>query len=469
MGGDIGRPCLFILILALLASAAAVKAQPSSQPVSPPKTLHVTDKFGVEKAMRAGDTHKLKAISRKNLTALMKDYALAAYYRSGLNISKSSKYARDCYEAEDAKVTSRTVVRLVLCGTLLAGNYLLSGHITDWANTLLSMRNRTHSFVSHAVHTSNFIYPYYGGWNNLIPMKKFSRFPTTEVIDSSSGAFSIARVQYSSEHKKKVVSNVYYPDFNPDGASPYYIKLSINGHNVKAAFDTGNTITRIAPSAVSALGIHVKPANFYSLSRGGRTVPAHLGYAKHVELSVNGKRSFKMRNADVMIGGKKVAGHSVVLGMNVISRLGSILIEKDKIVVHPEEENIKCTTPFSIASPPVGAYKLLLDFPVDGRSRHIALDTGSNVYLSGTAKVKHEQTKRRMTHSISGVGIITRPYYLSRSIHFGQGANAKDLKIRVFPKTHRPFSFIMGSPILRDFNIYLNFAKGEGCLLPKRQ
>jgi hypothetical protein len=70
-----------------------------------------------------------------------------------------------------------------------------------------------------------------------------------------------------------------------------------------------------------------------------------------------------------------IGGVANVIGLDVASKFGSLLIEEKRIVVHPEKNIPKCDTPLRIASQPMGAYHIILNYPVTANADR---DIGGN-------------------------------------------------------------------------------------------
>lgn len=457
---------LLCLPLLILTAASAARAQVPSADSQSYLTLH--DPGGIEKAMQVGDDSKLKKISKVVIQPIFRAYALASYYRSIFQIEQSSKYARICYE-ESLKNIREKADGAVRCGELLAGNYAIEDRMADWALSMQAMHDKVSPIVQAVTHKSDLIFPHFGVIGNRLKMSDFFGFPVEKVTGQNGNELVIPRVLASG---KLPGPSAFKTGVCPLGircfGSLYYVRVNVNGHEVSGVLDTGTTMTVIAPSEASRLGVHVNPGPYYSLVSSQTTqATSHLGYVESLKIKTK-HSTIELENAPVQIGGTLPGNIKIILGLNVMNRLGSLLLEKDQIVVHPDTSDVSCSTPMHIISFVQGNYIIFFRHNVDQRPQNIVLDTGENQYLFGTssATAKRSSTQMMVTHKVRVTGNVDASYYPAR-IYFGSGHDARNLTIAVFPNYKQTYPYVMGADILQDYKVYLDFDHGHACLLPQ--
>lgn len=468
-GSKCYTPTLFFILALTLTTSFCANGGVTSSSLNSPIYLHTADPFGITQAIRSGNSKSLKTMSEAALPSTAHMYALAGYYRSTFQINRSSEYAGDCYDEALTRLP-HTAVEAIRCGELLAGNDAISGRTSDWARTMHNMRDDLYSIAASSLHDTNIVFPGFGTIAHRIDMLSFYHFPDEKIDGDIGNNIVIPRVLASGE---KPGPNAFKTGTCFSGircfGSVYYVNVSVNGHRITAVVDTGSFTSTVTSSEATTLGIHVNPSPYYWLqSTDSDHVPSHLGYADSIRIETNHGRDIVLRDSKVRVGGKYVKNVKMVLGLNAISRLGSVLLEKNRIVVHPNFSQHSCGIPLHIASDLFGSYNILFKYPIDGRIQNVVLDTGENQYLFGTssADAKRSSLQTLTTHSERGTGDVNAMYYPAR-IEFGSGDHAKNLTIAVFPNYKHTYPYVMGADILQDYNILLDFDRGTACLLAR--
>ncbi|TAM62264.1 MAG: hypothetical protein EPN49_04770 [Rhodanobacter sp.] len=435
----------------------------------PPKTAIVDDGHGITKAMKAGDVAALSLILKSDLFPLTRGYANAAYYRTLFDLKRSSLYARRCLDSSLKKNGTHTnPVMATLCGELLAGNYNIQGDISDWASAALETKRRVTPEFRKVFGSVSFVV---AGLEN-IDFGKFTDFPRIYKA-SSQNEVILERVTPPDFFNKRIANSTKNDHRYDDSPIFYVIKIEINGSPKDVVLDSGSSISIFRVAVAKRLGIAVNSSPYLvGLDRVARDPrlssqvanpenEAHLGLVKKMTLESMGK-AIHLEGVPVAIG-----GHIDILGMNVLSKMRSLLLTQRHLVLNAISRPNSCNEPLQIASSPMGGYGLVFRYPVDGIMRNIMLDTGNNTYLSGTASA--QTTAVANGYSVSTqydvVGIFKTRYF-EQSTTLGEGRLAHHLKIRVYPDNHAPYSYVLGVAALRDFNVYVNFKRRLACLEP---
>lgn len=432
--------------------------------------MDVRDPAGIGQAMQAGDSAQLKALSETALPDPIKTYALASYYRSIFQINLSSKYGKRCYE-DGLKELPGNVIAAVRCGELLAGNYAIEGRIADWAQAMEAMRDKVYPAVVSRTHETNIILPHFGVIGNRLNMKDFVDFPVEEVNINAEGDIVITRVLASGNKPgrdsfKTAICALSIKCFGP---RYYYVKANVNGHSLLGVLDTGTVESVVTPLEAKYLGVRITPSPYYRLtSTQTAHSNTHLGYAESIRIRTTGGHAITLRNVPVMVGGKLPRDVPIVLGLDVLSKLGRISIQENSVVVNPDTLGNQCEEAMHIRSTANGGYTIFFKYSVGGRLQDVVLDTGQNQYLFGTslATAERASAKTVVIPQVRATGNVEAPFYPAR-ITIGGLANEKDLTIPVFYDYKQTYPYVIGSDILQDYNIFLDFKKGKACLIPR--
>lgn len=462
-------PFIGMVLMADVAIAASTPPQPA-------KYLNVKDPNGIMHAMNMGRVRKLSQLSKQNLPPAIKEYALAAFYRSSFDIELSNRSAADCYTTGLHEI-SKTIIPAIQCGELIAGNYLIYGKVGEWARAMQSLKTNVYKDLVHDFNYGNIILPFFGNRGYRIDFKNFFDFPVEEVYGNAVPNTVISRAYYKG-HKGVDDSptgndskSAYLRNRSNLDRRFYYLRLRINGHPVKAILDTGAGIFgAMTLSEATLLGLNVDPSDFYPLMNDGS--PTHLGYAKRATFDAriagsDRSHEVSLKNLVFRIGGYQVGDSDVILGLGFLLRLSPIMVEENGIVLNPA--GFKCensSVQVTLASLSYGFSHLAFEYPLDGVTRDILLDTGNTSYLMGTAD-SPDVSSSRVT-SASGVTYVSKSaseqFYMQ---HVAFGPRQSPLTIRVYPYDRDSgFSYVMGVDGLRDFELFLDVHADRACLVP---
>lgn len=456
----------YLCFSSIMCMPVIAKAQLLQNPL-PPKTVVPHDTHGITKAMEAGDAASLSLILKSDLLPFTRSYANAAYYRTLFDLKRSSLYARRCLD----EILKKSVVDppiTILCGELLAGNYAIQGNISDWASTALETKRKVTPEIRKITGLVRFEI---GGLQN-IDFGKFTHFPKSYKA-SSQNEVILERVTPPDFFNKRIANSTKNQHHYDDSPIPYVIKIKINGSQGDVFLDTGSSISIFRVAVAKRLGIAINSSPYLLyLDRAARhpRLPgqvarpadeAHLGLVKKMTLESMG-RVIHLEDVPIAVG-----GHLDMLGMNVLSKMTSLLITQRHLVLNPISRPNSCDEPLHIGSRPMGGYWLVFRYPIDGVMRNIMLDTGNNSYLAGTASAHTTAVANgySATTRYDVVGIYKTRYFEQPTI-LGEGRLAHHLKMRVYPDYHAPFSYVLGMAALRDFNVYVNFKRRIACLEP---
>lgn len=463
------RFCSALLLLAVTIISSAV-AQTTPLSSNAPTYLHAIDPLGIEQDIASGKSETLEALSQKALPPAIHAYVLAGYYRSIFQLKSSTKYAEQCY-SESMKALPGTTIEALRCGELIAGNEAISGRTAAWAKSMQKVRDQLYAIATRSLHTTNVVFPGFGTISDRINMHSFYDFPDENVSRNGASNITIPRVLPSGERPPwgAFKTSVCQLGIRCFGKYLYDININVNGHNIVAVVDTGSTTSIVSSSEAHDLGVHINPSPYYELqSSQSERSSAHLGYVDSIRIKTEGGHDIVLKDSKVKVGGQATHGIKMILGLNLLRELGSILLEKNNMVINPNELNTDCQTPLHIASDTFGGYSVFFKYPIDGSSQDAMLDTGGNQYILGTtlASAKRISSQEMGSSSERVTGNVKSIYYPAQ-IAFGTGINTKNIVIAVFPNYDKQYPYVIGADILQDFDIFLDFKDARACLIPR--
>lgn len=424
----------------------------------PPKAVTVSDKYGIGAAMAKGTYEELQALAKQDLPAEMHEYALAAYYRSIFDLNDSNAHLKKCL-AVGKDMLERNPVPVLLCGSLLAGNHYIQGDIRRWAIAAANTRDAVTPVIARETKTSNFVLP---GISD-IPLENY--FNVSPMMPPALPEKNIViprqriNLERTASFSKKTKDGVLLDQL------PYVIGVLINDAMVPIWFDTASSSTVLGEFTAEPSHVKEDPANFVHINNpfDGQAVQSHLGVAGRLIPGGKGFEDIGFRNAPLVISPESKVS---ALGMNLISRLGSMLIEHDQIVIHPRA-SIHCEEQLHVASEPLGSSLILLTYSINGSNQEIMLDTGDNAYLSATSSASVKESSPPLSMRRASFQGIEEIHYQTTQVTLGTGSHAINRTIQYFPDRKAVAPYVMGSAALEDFDVFLDFDHGKACLLPK--
>ena len=448
-----------LCLMAMLSGCPVAMAQ-LLQPGQSPKALSFDDGHGILQAMRAGDAERLDAIRKGPFPASMQDFANAAYFRSLFQLKTSSEYARKCYAyGMQSSVLGKNPAIAASCGQLLAGNFNMEGDVADWAKPIVETKQAVLPVIQRLTGRSDVVL-------SELPTEPFIGtvavnhvFPSNDVVVPRENLKGLRDGDVTTiDTKLSSFANVYL------------VTVKINGVDRTMVLDTGSNITLLRPSTAHALGIEANPSPYSHL---GQSLPmrpmaatmglgdALLGVARQIRIGTSSS-AIVLRGVPVAIG-----GNIDLLGMNVLSRMDSLYITANHVMVDTKQPPIACNEPLEVASDPFGAYIPMLRYAVDGTTQPVAFDSGSMSYLTGTSSAP---TTRRMGPDVAQkrgdvAGVYEDSYVLVHAT-LGTGSSAHAEDIEVFPSYKAGFRYVLGVKALKDFDVFFDFKHGKACLEP---
>lgn len=430
------------------------------QLLAKPETLVIDDGSGIKLAMQQGNADKLLGLKTSASFRETRDFASAAYYRVMFELAKSSAYAKKCYD-ESTSIVETNPGPTILCGQILAGNQQIQGDMAAMARTALATIKLTYPPLNQLERGQSFKI---AGFDDI----DFESLSSLPAIFSSihSGEIVLPRVFPPKGKKPSPIASDGKTDYGDDQS--YFIGATIGKQQGVIGFDTGASQTLLVDA--SAKQVDATFLNEPAMHLGFGSNPKALMSVRPAMVdsfstgSAPDNLQITIRHLPVLVGGR-----INLLGLNAIRALGSVLIMHDQVVVHPRNANA-CTSPLRIASQPMGQYILLISYPINHIMRSVALDTGDNSYLSGTstADVPSNLPSLETRQSFTVTGNTVDSYYPGRVV-LGPDTMARQQAIRIYPDRKEGYAYVIGTGVLRDFDVLLDFEHAHACLMAHDQ
>ena len=407
-------------------------------------TLYVNagDTNPVAVASRSGDLALLRRQEQGTTDPLVRSIITSVIARMLGNYDDSIRVSKACFD--QARSVGLTSIALV-CGRVWASNYLLRGDLNRWSEATAEVWTDLKPALAKVMNTDD-ISLYELDFASQIPLLHYSE---TGVRAPSRGAI-VGRLV---GHK----TSEYLGD-------TLEVNGSISGSTVSMIVDTGAAFSALSDVDASRLGI--KPT---SVSVRVRTTPEVRSSQVESSMRLAVVPKIKLGDAEVsnvifLVGG----ANQSVLGLNVISKLPSpVVLSRAGIAFG--QATMKCDIPMITATDISGtvstAFGMISD--IDGKPSFAALDLGNNAYVEGYANALSHALSNAPTPMMTTRVDATVPssYYTGRvRLSPGPSAQAIDAPLLVLATSKPPYDWTIGSGVLKDFSIYLDFKGHAACL-----
>ena len=411
------------------------------------RTLYVNagDTTPVAAAIRSGDLATARRLEQGTTDPGVRSIITAVIARMQGRYDDSVKVAKPCYE--QASTTGQTNIALV-CGRVWASNYFLQGDLNRWSSVLAEVWNNLKPALAKALNTTD-ISMYELDFASQVPSLHYT---STTIHASSHGVIPVRLA----DHK----DSEYLGDSLNANAS-------IAGKSVSMLVDTGAAFSVLTDA--DAARLQIKPTD---VNVRVRTTPEAQSSQSEssMKLAVVPQISFgdtKILNAVVLVGGASQS----VMGLNIIAKLPSPMVISTRGISFGETP-MTCDRPMITATDLSGTIGTAFGFApdIDGRPAFAALDLGNNAYIEGYANaMKYVTSATAMPMVTTRVDAKVPASYYTGHVALSSGAPiAKtDAPLIVLGEGKPAFDWTIGSGVLRDFSIYLDFKGHAACLVRK--
>lgn len=381
----------------------------------------------VQFAMSTADVTELAALYNRagNLQAHV--LAAMALERVHGNFQKSNDDAKVCV---GALMQSEPDVA-IFCNEVLVGNLRLAGNPDE---SVEAEREMLKAFTGHMDAAKL----------SLLTSQAQTAFarPVARVV-LPAGSFDIPFVSYDDSHRDVPA-----------------IKLTAHGHTVIVKADTGGNDLLLDEETAKQMGVRLTGSEGHEDGFFSGNVITQSGVLDHASFS-------GMDVTDIPV--EVTPDKNRVIGLNILRQLRIFTLSKAGVhVFAPTDTLPTCSSPLLWASNLWGwSTKIAIPLKINGNYFPVVMDSGSGFYLSANSgrlpglvagsssrlKVKdigHDSRDVTVTHKVSEVVF---------------GDSSIQVSVDVFDNLQVPFFYLLGNPVLNDFDFYVNFDSNVACLV----
>lgn len=429
------HPTLFSLLFIPL-SAGAVEGGRVTQIFNDPTQ--------VTQALSEGDVSALRRIQASTTSPVVQQMAKTAERRVLLDIVGARKASEACLDLAQQKTH---LAGLTVCGALRAGIEAASGDLPAWARLTVEAQERVRLAAGERGKTVENI----DIFTRIPDYAALSKRPTPVVRTTAEGRIPLhtgsVMVATGSSH---------------DGGRVDYLnmaQLQIDGKSVEVLVDTGSSLTIVHPSMLS-------------------TPPLMDGFTLSGVLGDTSERSALAQPQTIQFGSLIIDQPLMavsdrvpanLLGLDVISRLGRVLVSKAGLqVLAPGSAAPACHSPMFSAMDLSGTRMVpRMFFTVNGKQQEAMLDTGYSGELMESLPIGTALPPGPLQHSVvQGVQGQQRETSVSREVTVQTlGAPAR-LQMSTYIGNHpNKTRYVLGGGILRSVSLYLDFIDHRACIV----
>ena len=398
------------------------------------RVIHLSDSSGLYQSSLKGDQAQLLQVAN---TASDGPHivAKALYERSIYQLDESSKTVSAC--ADPSQIAHSTANWS--CALILAGNKLLAGDVAGWARLMdITKKTVTPILAAHLHAGPNDLH--IAEFETVPNFSKFFDFPAISV-QRSAGDFSIP------------IDWIPTKD-SSDSIQPF-ISVSINGHSLRMALDTGTSGVILSQSDASSLKVSDIHHGWASTSQGQ---PTDLGVIKDMTIG-----KLHISNMPTTITESPVS----VLGIRGMQFLGAIRVHGDVLYSNAGGFGDSCKTPMDMASWVEGSNNaLLVPGHVGDESLHFFLDSGNAWSVIRHTFGSPSDADHAKPISLT-VGGVARPVYVSEArdtMQIGDLPPAYQDYKTVYSDQHTRFRYDIGGSFLHQHDLIIDFNHGVMCI-----
>lgn len=240
-----------------------------------------------------------------------------------------------------------------------------------------------------------------------------------------------------------------------------HIPVKINGEATTAIFDTGASITLISAELARKSNAKILPFTSKLSSFYGNGAEIKFALISKLEI---GNEIFK----NIIVA---VYGERNLIGFDVMSKLNGVYLSHDSLVLNPNFslESNGCKVPVKLRTNLSRTTQLLTTTIIFNNKVHdVNIDTGNySGYLTHFIPPSEYQTWAKFGGKSDVAGKQGMDKTDTQKIRLGSSKEI-DVKINSVVGSKKTIEngreFILGTHMLRDYNLYLNFKNGWGCI-----
>lgn len=428
----------FLIALLLVSSCAGAT-----------ETTGVTQIFNdptpVSQALSQGDVAALRKLQVNASNPVVKKMAEAAERRVLLDLPGTREASDDCIQMAQR---ATHLAGLTVCGALRAGVEVVAGDLPAWARLTTQAQERVRAAAEKRGKTLGNV----DVFTRIPDYAAMANRPAPKVDSSGKARIALhtgfVTVASNQEHDG---GRVAYPNM---------AQLQIDGKTVEVLIDTGSALTIVHPSAITAPAL-----------MEGFTLSGVLGDS---QLRSRIAQPQALQFGPLIISQPLVSVSERIpanlLGLDVLSRLGRVVIGKDGLQVLTEGTAAPvCDAPMFSAADLSGTQTVpRLFITVDGKRQEAMLDTGNSGELMEALPIGAALPPGPVQQSIvQGVQGQQRRTSVSRETIVQTLGGPAKLQMSTSEGNHPSKTrYVLGAGSLRKVSIYLDFITNKACLMP---
>lgn len=239
------------------------------------------------------------------------------------------------------------------------------------------------------------------------------------------------------------------------------VPVKINGEATTAIFDTGASITLISAELAKKSNAKILPFTSKLSSFYGNSAEIKFALISKMEI---GNEVFE----NIIVA---VYGERNLIGFDVMSKLNGVYLSHDSLVLNPNLaiELNGCKAPVKLRTNLSRTTQLLTTTIIFNNKVHdVNIDTGNySGYLTHFIPQSEYQTWAKFGGKNDVVGKQGMDKIETQKIRLG---SSKEINVKINSvvdskkNIENGREFILGTHMLRDYNLYLNFKNGWGCI-----
>ena len=412
----------------------------------------LNDDQGVTMVMQAGVRERFNDILAQPDSPFEAGLARLALLRSQYQLEQANLMADECIAAQ-----SELNERGLVCSMFKLGNARIAGNLPAFAEQALEIQRKYYSLVREKSKITDATLRGIAG----IDMEKLIKLPEMRV--ESVKDTSVINYQQMPMMSPEIIPPELRSKMKAAPSHTPYIMTKVNGIDVGFLVDTGATITLINPKMATQLGVH--PTTALGSSSNGFGISKKVDYAIVDSLTIGGVvlHHWPIGITDIQLP-------FPVIGLDTLARLGTVRLDKNSLTIYGDK-SVKptCDKPMQLGSE-LSGYNINISYPlhVSGKLFFAVLDTGSILdKVSGTKILATQSTfdgPKKKTYAMTAYGVVSSNSYVIKS-EIQLDKKEESIDVNVDEKQESFFSYVIGSDILVDHALFMDFKKGVLCIL----
>jgi hypothetical protein len=364
--------------------------------------------------------------------------------RMSADFEASGRAAESCFKRALGLGTMPDVA--LVCAQVWASNAMLRGDLLRWADITQSTWDQVRPQLVKLTGREN------------LTVKTLATAQAVHALPGTS-AMSVAV-----DAKKRSFPLAWEGKSEGPMSPRAYIDAVVDGKKVRMLVDTGSEVSVLSSHDAAMVGIPTRKGGIPVRGMKDVTTATNgLGFVKNLHVA-----NLEVRNARMLV----VDTGDSILGMDLLWRVGDAMrMSRHELRVLPgtAPEATGCQGDIRILVDFSGFMEWALTLPVqiDGKSEFAIMDSGENGYVSLYADNSPLQTSStRVPFVRRTINANKETAYTPGKVGIESGARKVRADLMIFPKDGGRTPWSLGSGVLNDFDIVMDFRRHHACLVP---